>query len=280
MVKIRGVRGPNMVANADFEEGKPLASPLPRAGEGPGVKAGGSSAAPSRSGGMPDRWRWQINPLKYQAQADANVKSSGTRSLRITAGACRDAKGKQQTPPVVSDAFPVKQGQTYRLTARCKTDLPELKAALGVQSYIANVYFWNKSAPIKTGADWREAELIFKIPAPGESGYNEKMTKAVVRLDFSAESGSLWVDQVCLQEADVLNEWDAWQAMGQDIHSLVADPGFVDPAKDDYRLRPDSPALKLGFKPLPLDKMGPYADPLRATWPIVEAEGAREKPLK
>jgi hypothetical protein len=70
-----------------------------------------------------------------------------------------------------------------------------------------------------------------------------------------------------------------WRAQGEDQHSIVADPKFVDPAKDDYRLRPDSPARKLGFKPIPIEKIGPYADPLRASWPIVEAEGVREKPL-
>jgi hypothetical protein len=48
-----------------------------------------------------------------------------------------------------------------------------------------------------------------------------------------------------------------WQAAGYDTHSLVADPLFVDPAHDDYRLKPDSPALKLGFKPIPVEKIGP-----------------------
>jgi hypothetical protein len=37
--------------------------------------------------------------------------------------------------------------------------------------------------------------------------------------------------------------------------------------------------LKLGFQPIPVEKIGPYRDELRASWPIVEAEGAREKPL-
>jgi hypothetical protein len=51
--------------------------------------------------------------------------------------------------------------------------------------------------------------------------------------------------------------WDEWRARGMDAHSLIADPLFVDPAHDDFRLKPDSPALKLGFEPLDLSKVGP-----------------------
>lgn len=43
--------------------------------------------------------------------------------------------------------------------------------------------------------------------------------------------------------------FDAWKAKGQDVHSLIADPLFMDPAKGDFRLKPNSPALTLGFKP-------------------------------
>ena len=71
-----------------------------------------------------------------------------------------------------------------------------------------------------------------------------------------------------------LLDWAGWKKTGQDEHSILANPLFVDPAAHDYRLRPDSPALKLGFKPIPFDKIGPQADELRASWPIVEAPGA------
>ncbi len=76
----------------------------------------------------------------------------------------------------------------------------------------------------------------------------------------------------------VTNAWSAWQALGMDVHSVIADPLFKNAAKDDYRMKAGSPAFKLGFVQIPVEKIGPYKDELRASWPIVEAEGAREKP--
>jgi hypothetical protein len=51
--------------------------------------------------------------------------------------------------------------------------------------------------------------------------------------------------------------WQAWrQERGQDQHSLIADPRFVDPAQDDFRLRDDSPARELGFEPFDYSRAG------------------------
>lgn len=46
------------------------------------------------------------------------------------------------------------------------------------------------------------------------------------------------------------------QRDGVDAHSLAVDPLFVDPANGDFRLKPDSPALKLGFVPFDMSKVG------------------------
>jgi len=41
---------------------------------------------------------------------------------------------------------------------------------------------------------------------------------------------------------------EEWRKLGFDRNSVFADPLFIDPAKNDYRVQPESPALKLGFK--------------------------------
>jgi len=45
------------------------------------------------------------------------------------------------------------------------------------------------------------------------------------------------------------------------------DPGFIAPAAHDYRLRPNAPALKTGFQPLPLSKIGLQHDEYRHKLP-------------
>ena len=55
-------------------------------------------------------------------------------------------------------------------------------------------------------------------------------------------------------------DFATWKTKGHDVGSIVADPLFVDPANDDFRLKPDSPALKLGFKPIDLGNTGLYGE--------------------
>ncbi len=47
------------------------------------------------------------------------------------------------------------------------------------------------------------------------------------------------------------------QQQGQNVGSIAADPLFLDPEAGDFTLRPDSPALKLGFKPIDMSGVGP-----------------------
>lgn len=47
-----------------------------------------------------------------------------------------------------------------------------------------------------------------------------------------------------------------WRALGFDLHSVFADPLFVDPEQGDFRVKPESPALKLGFVNFDMNHFG------------------------
>ena len=51
-------------------------------------------------------------------------------------------------------------------------------------------------------------------------------------------------------------EWQQWRELGHDRQSVVADPLFVDPLHNDFRVKENSSALKLGFQNFPMDQFG------------------------
>jgi hypothetical protein len=59
-------------------------------------------------------------------------------------------------------------------------------------------------------------------------------------------------------EATTFNgfSWSDWQQTGKDQHSLYTDPLFVNPDQFDFRLKPESPAFKLGFQDIDVSQVG------------------------
>ncbi len=73
---------------------------------------------------------------------------------------------------------------------------------------------------------------------------------------------------------------DQWMKKGLDRGSVVADPKLEDRGRGVYYPRPDSPAWRMGFQPIPLDRIGCYRSPERASWPIrPNWDRPREKPV-
>ncbi len=52
--------------------------------------------------------------------------------------------------------------------------------------------------------------------------------------------------------------FEDWKAKGQDLRSIIADPMFVDAEHYDFRLKPESPAVALGFRPIDATLAGLY----------------------
>jgi len=67
-----------------------------------------------------------------------------------------------------------------------------------------------------------------------------------------------------------------WQARTNEVGSVIADPLFVDAARLDFRLKPGSPALAIGFKPFDPTQAGVYGDP---AW-IAKAKNVAYPPLE
>jgi hypothetical protein len=66
-------------------------------------------------------------------------------------------------------------------------------------------------------------------------------------------------------------EPDAKPYLHPEDNLIGQDPHFVDAEHLNFQLKEDSPAYKLGFQKIPIEKMGLYASPNRASWPVQHA---------
>lgn len=249
-----------------------------------GAESGPSLAPPNADfekgslGEIPPHWSWHIRPTtKDQATLSDERPHGGARCLRLEGLPDPANAGKEswaRIPSVKSLEVALEPGKAYRLSLWLRAAAPETPAELGVQSYRASVYHWSQVRAFRVGTEWARYELVFRFPEAGKGGH-EQMKSTYARLRLPSGGGVVWADDVELREVALLDEWAAWQALGMDRHSLVADPRFADAAKDDYRLRWRSPAKKLGFKPIGFGAIGCFRSELRASWPLEDTPAPR-----
>jgi hypothetical protein len=228
-------------------------------------------------GGFPAGWGNMHKAADdVTAAVVVNVSYEGKRSLRIFPG----TKGENEKAPNIIymsvGKTPFEPGETYQFAVWLKAEQPGLCVTIGAYSWKADAHSWTTDKNVIVGEEWQRYDILFRTPAPGDATYSSTMDELSVRITIPVGSGAFWVDNIELKKAATHDEWTAWQMCGLDEHSVVADPLFVNAAEDDYRLQPESPAWALGFEPIPVDRIGPYASEERASWPIIEAPGARE----
>ncbi len=89
---------------------------------------------------------------------------------------------------------------------------------------------------------------------------DEPIERLVSQIDNNLlydDSGNDWKVEIAIgKRKSVIRSLNEWQESGFDTHSKIADPQFTDPEKSNFHLMPQSPALELGFQPIPIDQIG------------------------
>jgi hypothetical protein len=111
-----------------------------------------------------------------------------------------------------------------------------------------NIVYW-KEGPLLV-KDWKDK------PYPFHTGANQNAQELQSTFDMDY---NLYYNPAVKADALQFNglSWADWQKTGKDTHSRFADPLFENPEQYDFRLKPGSPALELGFKPINREAVGP-----------------------
>ena len=126
-----------------------------------------------------------------------------------------------------------------------------------------NIFAFNR----KLGAVRTSRAVVFDIPCSlhfvnnivyGDSG--PLVGKGVRNVD-GIWANNLWYDVRGKDAAEFDGlPWERWVASGKETGGAFADPLFADAKNLDFGLKPDSPALKLGFRPFDLSTAGSSLD--------------------
>ena len=113
-----------------------------------------------------------------------------------------------------------------------------------------NIVYWKEGKLLDN--KWQDKPYTFYFHPKNASGTRE--TTSTFDMDWNVYyNPTLTLDKV---EFNGLT-WEKWRETGKDKHSVYADPRFVDADNYDFRLRPESPALAMGFEPIDTSTVGP-----------------------
>ena len=114
-----------------------------------------------------------------------------------------------------------------------------------------NIFAWNR----KLGAVRMSRQVVQDIPCTLNFVNNIVLIREGplvgrgVRGVGGIWAGNLWYD--CSGNKPDLDglDWEKWRTCGKEIGGVYADPRFEDASGYDFRLKPESPALAIGFEP-------------------------------
>ena len=238
--------------NLIWNGGRPIRTPVSHAGKdiGDDLLAGSGFFKTADTGKTPKGWGFNHranNSAKCIVQGDAIV---------VDASHGEDPKNSHSV--IHGPNLPLKPGAAYRVRLKVKANGPDLGADFSFGVFENGKGYWQTgSKSFALTQEWQDVESIGAMPAPGESAWKDWMKTFWLRVDVRGEQGSIAIKDVVIREAEPLDQWQSWQGDGWDRTSVIADPMFADWAKDDFSLKPESPAWKIGFEKIPVEKIGP-----------------------
>jgi parallel beta-helix repeat protein len=131
---------------------------------------------------------------------------------------------------------------------------PQMEGFMTGNHFSRNIFYSTNSS----------ARFLFRHHAFSEEPLTDAIAESDYNVFFNPSTKEFAVGEILFEQVGskrVQKEKDTplaeWQKMGFDTHSVFVDPLFVDAVHDDYRLKPESPALKLGFQPINVSQIGP-----------------------
>jgi len=245
--------------NLVWNGGKPINTAIVHTGGDVGPELSGFSTlmAATPDGKTPKGWGWNHKPRK-----DLKLLTEAGGVLRIEAATSADPNNSKVS--LHSPAIAITPGSAYRARLKVKGTLPDMRAGFSYGIYSAGNGYWQSTVRnVSLTEEWQEIEVTGAMLPESDPKWKPWMKTFWLRTDISDEKGEMLIKDLTIHAAESLNRWESWQADGWDKHSLVADPLFENWDKDDYRLKKDSPAFKLGFVPIPVEKIGQYESELR-----------------
>ena len=231
---------------------------LTGADKGPELMDNAAALAATEAGKVPKGWGWNHKPRK-----DLKLQAEPENILRVEAATSEDPKNSKVS--LHSPAIPVKAGAAYRVRMKLKATQPDMRVGFSYAIFSAGNGYWQADSQGTTvGTEWQDFEVTGSMLREDDPKWKPWMKTFFLRVDLADSKGEILIKDLTVHEADALDGWESWQSVGWDKNSVIADPLFENWEKDDYRLKKDSPAFKLGFEQIPVEKIGQYPSELRA----------------
>ncbi len=246
--------------NVIWNGGKEINTSVVLTGADTGEELMGSAAllAGTPEGKVPKGWGWNHKPRK-----DLKLQAEPENVLRVETATSEDPKNSKVS--LHSPSVPAKAGGAYRAKMKLKGTKPGMRGSFSYAIFSAGNGYWQSDAKgVTLGTDWQEFELTGAMLRESDPKWKPWMKRFFIRVDLADSEGDVLIKDLAVHEAEALDGWTSWQSEGWDKHSVIADPLFENAEKDDYRLKKDSPAFKLGFEQIPVEKIGQYDSEFRA----------------